>query len=495
MSCEVRNLIALLAVALLGGSAAAQDPAPPAGGATDVLTAPAVAVPRSAAYAPPPPTPAAHAGSTVIEHHPGHSDPDHPGMRMYWNNGLFAQSENKDIVFHMGGTAQFDGGWYTFQKQLVAQPGGLNNVPNDGATPRRIRFRADGTVYEDFDFFSEVEFINGFSPPGNVVSPTNTALIPSITEVWVTLKDVPWLGSLRVGNQKENLGLEHLNSDRYLEFMERSFLQDLTYVSSFNNGFSPGFQLFNTWADQRVFGAVGGFENINDPYAFAVGDGQYAVTARAAGLLIWDEAEKRNWHVGGAMSHRDTVFDGYQSRIRGLVRSVPGPFLPVYADTGLLNSDSNDVYSLETLFASGRWTVQSEYMASVAHGVVVNNAPGTNYLFHGYYAHVLYFLTDDHRPFNRTTYTTNRVVPKNNFSWKRRTWGAWEVGARYSHIDLTDKSVRGGVLDDVVLGLTWYLNPLYRVYLNYEYLYRHDVAKEATAGIQHAVGVRMALDF
>lgn len=347
---------------------------------------------------------------------------------MFWNNGVFAGNEDRSIVFHMGGTMQFDGAWFNAQDQLFFQPGGVNNRAEDGATPRRIRFRADGTLWTDIDFFSEVEFINGFSAPGNVPEPRNVALIPSVTEVWVTWKNIPFLGNLRVGNQKENLGLEHLNSDRYLEFMERSFLQDLSYVSSFNNGFSPGLQLFRNWADERVFSAVGLFENIDDPYAFAVGAGQYAVTGRLAVLPILDDRRELYWHIGGAMSHRDTVNNSYQSRIRGLLRSVPGPFLPVYADTGLLAAESNDVYSLETLYANGRFTFQSEYMASVANGVSVNGTNAGSLIFQGWYAQALFFLTGEHRTFNRSTYTTNRVMPINDFSWERGHWGPGKSG-------------------------------------------------------------------
>jgi phosphate-selective porin OprO and OprP len=472
----------------------ATPPAVPLGTATNVLTATPIGLPQLAAPAAAVPQPAATC-EPATPCPPARPEPEFPAMRMYWNNGLFARSEDKSIVFHTGGTMQYDFGWFTFQPQIFAQPGGVKNVAQDGSTPRRIRVRADGTLWEDFDFFSEIEFVNGFSPPGNAPSDSNVSLIPSVTEVWLQVKNIPYLGNLRAGNMKEPLGLEHLNSDRYLEFMERSFVQDLSYVSGFNNGFSPGFMLFRTHLDQRVYTAIGMFENINDPFAFATGDGEYAVTGRVAALPIWDEDEKRYWHVGGAMSHRDTVSDGFQSRIRGQIRSVPGPFLPVYADTGLLTAYDNDVYSLETLFASGRFTFMSEYMANVTRGTVVNNAPGRTLLFQGWYAQALFFLTDDHRPYNRNSFTTNRVTPKHNFSWSKRTWGAWEAGVRYSTIDLNDGPVIGGKLDDVVIGLTWFLNPLFRVYFNYEYLYRHDVSNPATAGIQHAFGTRLALDF
>lgn len=60
---------------------------------------------------------------------------------------------------------------------------------------------------------------------------------------------------------------------------------------------------------------------------------------------------------------------------------------------------------------------------------------------------------------------------------------------------MNDGPVQGGQLNDVVLGLTWYLNPLFRVYFNYEYLHRANPANSATAGSQHAFGTRIALDF
>jgi phosphate-selective porin OprO/OprP len=45
--------------------------------------------------------------------------------------------------------------------------------------------------------------------------------------------------------------------------------------------------------------------------------------------------------------------------------------------------------------------------------------------------------------------------------------GAWEVGVRYSQVDLNDSIVSGGELDDITIGLNWHLNPNVRVMLNY----------------------------
>ncbi len=56
---------------------------------------------------------------------------------------------------------------------------------------------------------------------------------------------------------------------------------------------------------------------------------------------------------------------------------------------------------------------------------------------------------------------------RTRLSWKHRTWGAWEVAARFSYLDLDDGSIRGGNLNDVTLGLNWYVSPRIRVMANF----------------------------
>ena len=79
---------------------------------------------------------------------------------------------------------------------------------------------------------------------------------------------------------------------------------DFTQETAFNNGFSPGLSTFRTWANDRIFSAVGVYKNMSDLLGFGVGDGQYAVTGRLAALPIWVPERKLFWHVGGAMSAR-----------------------------------------------------------------------------------------------------------------------------------------------------------------------------------------------
>jgi phosphate-selective porin OprO/OprP len=57
-------------------------------------------------------------------------------------------------------------------------------------------------------------------------------------------------------------------------------------------------------------------------------------------------------------------------------------------------------------------------------------------------------ITGESRRYDRTVGYARRVMPK-------RRWGAAELVARFSHIDLDDGSVHGGEFDKTYLGFNW----------------------------------------
>ena len=75
-----------------------------------------------------------------------------------------------------------------------------------------------------------------------------------------------------------------------------------------------------------------------------------------------------------------------------------------------------------------------------------------------------------------------------------RTFGAWQVGVRFSYLDLNDKAIQGGQVYDWTVGLNWFLNPNMKVQLNY-ILEHRDAPQDVVQGWINGVGVRAAYDF
>jgi phosphate-selective porin OprO and OprP len=422
-------------------------------------------------------------------------------MRGVWNNGPEWATEAQDYRVRLGGRVDFDSTWYQAGRSIEEGVGGVGPL-RDAVNLRRARLRVEGTMYEHLDWAVEYEFVTQANDEPNEPVTNETAInTPAPTDVWLTFKQIPIVGNLRAGILKEPIGLERLTSSRFLDFMERSFLQD-AYWGSFNNGFSPGAMLFNTAWDENATLAIGVFKNTSNIFGSGIGPGEYAVTGRWTMTPIYEEEGQRMIHLGIAASHRD-VDDGVaRIRSRPSLRSGnPGPFNPVIANTGSFHASNHQLVAAELAMVWGPAMFQSEYVASF-HQDVEN--PRTGYEGHffsqGWYVETLYFLTGDNRPYDRQMGVFGRVTPAEAFSMagprvdEVHGRGAWHMGARYALLDLRDDGIDGGVIQDVTLGLNWILNPNCKLQWNYVWTIR-DAPDETGSGEFHGVGMRMAFHF
>ena len=133
---------------------------------------------------------------------------------------------------------------------------------------------------------------------------------------------------------------------------------------------------------------------------------------------------------------------------------------PRFVDTGNIAAGWENRLGLEAAYVHGPFCLQGEYI-----GTAVDATGEPDRGFSGYYAYASYFLTGEHRPYSQKNGIFCRVKPNVNFG--KGGIGAWEMGVRFSHLDLDDGAITGGDLDDITLGLNWYLNPNVRTMLNY----------------------------
>ena len=132
----------------------------------------------------------------------------------------------------------------------------------DGVRFRRGRLAFAGTYQSTIDFNVEIDFTNVFAPADGPAAVADTV---APTELWLTFRKLPFIGNLRVGNQKQPISFEHITSSKYLNFLERSPGFD-AFVEGGSNGFSPGVMAFDHFLTEDAgYWAVGVFKTTRVP--------------------------------------------------------------------------------------------------------------------------------------------------------------------------------------------------------------------------------------
>ena len=91
--------------------------------------------------------------------------------------------------------------------------------------------------------------------------------------------------------------------------------------------------------------------------------------------------------------------------------------------------------------------------------------------------------------YKRSYQTFDKIKPCSNFDCTGcGSWGAWEIGARWSRLDFTE--VDEGEANNFTVGINWYLNPNTRIMFNYVYSDIKDFRGEGADGEISAFGIR-----
>ena len=424
-----------------------------------------------------------------------------------WNNGLELSTKNKDFRIHIGGRTQYDGAAFWPDSQVA--PPNINQPYENGNDFRRARLRIDGTMYEnqefavEYDFVNSARFVNSVSAGPPATGSTAPFGVTAFTDVWWQLKDVPVVGNIRIGNQKEAIGFEHLVSSRFLPFMERSYNQDTFYGGSFN-GFTPGIAIFDSYGEDTGSWNIGVYKPTSNVFAYNAHTGDYAVTGRVTKLLWYELDGADLLHIGLGARQYTSVSDKVQFRTRDAIRSGISGVWPVPADTGALFANAGQFLAPEIAAVRGPWTFQAEYLGAWTQDVAVKTTdPQQDVFYHGGYVQVLYFLTGEHDNYSKERAAFDRVKPRENFFLVRSEnggavagWGAWQIGARYNYLNLNSNGINGGELNNYTVGLNWFWNPNMKVQFNYMLTDRNSAAANGVGdGVIHGVGMRFAHDF
>ncbi|WP_298690418.1 porin [uncultured Sphingomonas sp.] len=320
---------------------------------------------------------------------------------------------------------------------------------NNGTQARRGRFGFDGTLYKQFAWRLEAEYVGG---------------TVSLLDAYVAYTGKKNF-TLTLGQLKIPAGLEANSSDSFNEFLERG--------------------MANT-----AFGQVGGERRVGVTFAYA----NPLITA-TAGIYGAGEAVARN------TTTPDEVW-GYNGRVTIEPINQPGRLIHLGAsgyrvkdlaansvtladrpnvrvDNGFLESiainSTNPAngaqtgvkdavfYGLEGAGILGPVSVQGEY--SHMHLDRFAAAPSLN--FDGYYVFGSFFVTGESRSFKGGV--IDRLRPLRPFDPGKGNWGAIELAGRYDRINLTDHALSPLDHDGHAwtAALNWYLTGNVKVLFNY----------------------------
>ena len=165
----------------------------------------------------------------------------------------------------------------------------------------------------------------------------------------------------------------------------------------------------------------------------------------------------------------------------------------------MLSSSGTSFLLAEAAIVWESFSLQAEYLRAVVHDSSIPNSGVSlgDLDFDGVHVYTSYFLTGESRPYQRESGTFGRILPSENVrtgNGNMLLQGAWEIALRYSHVNLNDQALSGGILDTMTAGLTWYLNPNTKAMFNY-ILANRDVTGTLGDGDASLFGMRFHISF
>lgn len=390
-----------------GGAASASAP-PPAAQEPQTTAAQAQAAPESK------PPKSAQGVPTEDDPSPAGGAPAGVGWKL-GSDGLVWRWPDQELELRVGARLQIDAADFDSSDVSIG----------DEVDIRRGRLSLSGRFQDEWRFSIERDFLG---------------TVEGWTGLWARYQQKDW--RITVGNQVQPMGLEALMSSAMITFVERAA----------SNALTPGFGM-----------GVSGLYH-KDNYGFEAGvfddplDRTPSRRAEGAGLVArtWrrlkDDDSKLRLHLGASTELRP-LDNG--SRLRFRSRPESGLTSERLIDTGnILDADFLGGLGLESALDYGPLSLQGEWLQSRV------ERSGNDLDFGGGYVQFSGFLTGESRRYLLSRGLYRGPKPE-------RDWGALELAARLSTLDLQSADITGGEQFGRSLALNWYKTQNLRVTLEW----------------------------
>jgi len=299
---------------------------------------------------------------------------------------------------------------------------------------RGIRFGVVGTINFDKPWtYAGLISLNSLAKDFNSTTTDNVTLYDAIVGIPV------WgeYGRMQIGKMKAPISMERIMGMVFEQVMERP-----THLDALLDSRSIGINFSDMVFDQRLTWKIGVFNNWLEEDNLSFSEANQEVVGRVTTVAY--ENEERLLHFGAGYRYVDIR--------EGAVQYAVGPeqwFVDPWVDTGIFAADASHTVNLEMSYMDGPLWLATEYTSTI-----VDSPQFGDPNFSGYHVAANYFITGEHRGYNKRRGIVRRITPVLDFT--NGGWGAVEISGRYSSLDLTDGAIQGGEINTSSLGFIWH---------------------------------------
>jgi phosphate-selective porin OprO/OprP len=388
------------------------------------------------------------------------------------NGRLTFASPDGQFSLALRGLVQFDAGYFSQGKNPAAVD------LNSGSNFRRAQLGFQGTVFKDWSY----NFIYDFGGSG----------VEKNGYIYYAYLQYDGLGPFhaRIGAIAPFAGIEDATGSADLLFLERPSVTDIAR----NIGGSPGREGLDLFVqgDTYLLSVAYTGKKTTDAATF---DSQQSVVTRASWLAYADSDVK--WLVDANLTHVFKIADTAANANANSFSFSNGPEVALDAtktvNTGNIDANKVTQFGFETAATYAGFYGQGGWF----HFDVDRRTAVPNPDFSGWYALLTYSLTGEEHLYDPTTASFRGLRPAKPLG-SPGGYGAWELKARYSSIDLdfnplttaATGGIAGGKQDVWTLGVNWYVNNAIRFSLDYDNISVNHINAPATDISANAIALR-----
>jgi phosphate-selective porin OprO/OprP len=361
---------------------------------------------------------------------------------------------------------------------------------NDTFLLRRVRPVIEGSVFEKFDYKLMLDFASGI----NSVAGNNGFL----QDAYVNARLFPEF-QIQAGKFKEPVGLERLQSAQYLLFVERAFPTQLVPNRD------AGVQLQGEVAEGVFSYAAGVFNGVqdggSDDIEIADDDKDFAGRLFAHPFKNTSIAPLQGlgFGIAGTYGDQEGALRNYvtpgQQRFFAYRTDATGTGPNVVADGTHWRFSPQAYWYYGPFGVLGEYVVSSQKVRQAGGGAGAGSFESLEH--DAWQVAASYMLTGEDNSFRG-------ITPRRPFTLGGGGWGAWQVAARVSQLNLDDKTfpiyanprTSASSALEFAGGINWYLNRNVSLYFDYEHTqFKGGEGSAVTAQDEDAILTRIQLAF